>query len=84
MGWQSPREQLSRESSFYGSLKGVPPTYVYSGSQELLGPDVLVLAQEAATQGAPISFVLRTGKIDDWALPTTSDGLFYFHKSIRN
>ena len=64
-------------SPLYGSLKGLPPTYVYSGSQELLAPDVLVLSQDAATQGAPISFVLRTGEMHDWALPTTPDGLYY-------
>ena len=64
-------------SPLYGSLQGLPPTYVYSGSREILAPDVLVLSQEAATQGAPISFVLRTGEMHDWALPTTLDGLYY-------
>jgi len=64
-------------SPLFGSLKGLPPTYVYSGSQEILGPDVLVLSQEAATQGARISFVLRTGEIHDWVLLTV-DGPRYW------
>ena len=55
-------------SPLYGSLKGLPPTTVYSGSLEILAPDTLVLAQEAATQGAPISFVLRAGEFHDWPL----------------
>ncbi len=63
-------------SPLYGSLKGLPPTYVYSGSLESLAPDVLVLQQEAAVQGAPISFVLATGEIHDWIL-LTPDGFQY-------
>ena len=46
----------------YGSLHGLPPTYVYSGSLDSLAPGVLVLQQEAAAQGAPISFVLANAK----------------------
>jgi len=60
-----------------GSLKGLPPTYVYSGSLDSLAPDVLVLQQEAATQGAPISFVLANGEIHDWVL-LTPDGFQYW------
>lgn len=63
-------------SPLYGSLKGLPPTYVYSGSLDSLAPDVVVLDQEAATQGAPISFVLRTGEIHDWVL-LSPDGFRY-------
>ena len=55
-------------SPLYGSLAGLPPTTVYSGSLEILAPDTLVLVQEAATQGAPISFVLRAGEFHDWPL----------------
>jgi triacylglycerol lipase len=51
-----------------GSLKGLPPTYVYSGSLDSLAPDVLVLQQEAASQGAPISFVLAAGEFHVWVL----------------
>jgi triacylglycerol lipase len=63
-------------SPLFGSLKGLPPTYVYSGSLDSLAPDVLVLQQEAVTQAAPISFVLRTGEIHDWVL-LTPDGFRY-------
>jgi triacylglycerol lipase len=64
-------------SPLYGSLRGLPPTYVYSGSLDSLAPDVLVLQQEAAVQGAPISFVLANGEIHDWVLLTV-DGFQYW------
>jgi triacylglycerol lipase len=65
-GGLSPKDPLV--SPLYGSLNGLPPTTVYSGSLEILAPDTLVLAQEAATQNAPISFVLRAGEFHDWPL----------------
>jgi triacylglycerol lipase len=64
-------------SPLYGSLKGLPPTYVYSGSLDSVAPDALVLQQEAAVAGAPISFVLGTGGIHDWVLLTV-DGFRYW------
>ncbi|SPM32009.1 PE domain-containing protein [Mycobacterium terramassiliense] len=64
-------------SPLYGSLKGLPPTYVYSGSLDSVAPDALVLQQEAAVAGAPISFVLATGGIHDWVLLTV-DGFRYW------
>jgi triacylglycerol lipase len=64
-------------SPLYGSLKGLPPTYVYSGSLDSVSPDALVLQQEAASQGAPISFVLATGGIHDFVL-LTADGFRYW------
>ncbi|CDM75608.1 PE-PGRS family protein [Mycobacterium marinum E11] len=63
-------------SPLYGSLSGLPPTYVYAGSQEILAPDVLVLQQEAAAIGAPFNFVLAHGQIHDWVL-LTLDGPRY-------
>ncbi|MGO9153069.1 PPE family protein [Mycobacterium sp.] len=63
-------------SPLYGSLKGLPPTSVYSGSLDSLGPDVVVLDENAATQGAPFGFVLRTGEIHDWIL-LSPDGFGY-------
>jgi triacylglycerol lipase len=63
-------------SPLNGSLSGLPRTTVYSGSLDSLGPDVVVLDQEAATVGAPISFVLRTGEIHDWIL-LSPDGFGY-------
>ena len=57
-----------------GSLEGLPSTYVYSGSDELLAPDVLVLEKDAIAQDAPISFILRSGEMHDWALTPLLDG----------
>ena len=64
-------------SPLYGSLTGLPPTYVYSGSLDEVSPDALVLEQEAVAQGAPISFALVNGEIHDWIF-LTPDGLHYW------
>ncbi len=62
-------------SPLYGSLEGLPPTYVYSGTLDVLYPDVLVLQQHAREHGAPVTFDLRKGRIHNWAmLPVTPDG----------
>ncbi|SON63891.1 Triacylglycerol lipase [Mycobacterium simulans] len=63
-------------SPLYGSLSGLPPTYVYAGNLDILAPDVFVLQQAAVVAGAPISFVLANGQIHDWVL-LTLDGLRY-------
>jgi triacylglycerol lipase len=63
-------------SPIFGSLNGLPPTTVYSGSLDSLGPDVVLLDENAATQGAPFTFVLRTGEIHDWIL-LSPDGFGY-------
>ncbi|MGO9252901.1 MAG: PPE family protein [Mycobacterium sp.] len=60
-----------------GSLSGLPPTTVYSGSLDILAPDVLVLQQEAAAAGAPFNFVLANGEIHDWII-LTPDGPQYW------
>jgi triacylglycerol lipase len=60
-----------------GSLSGLPPTYVYSGSLDSLGPNVILLQQKAAIQGAPFSFVLGSGEPHDWIL-LTPDGFRYY------
>jgi triacylglycerol lipase len=60
-----------------GSLKGLPPTYVYSGSLDPVAPDVLVLQHEAVSQAAPISFVLANGGFHDWVL-LSPDGFKYW------
>jgi triacylglycerol lipase len=56
-------------SPLYGSLAGLPPTWVYAGSLELLAPDVLRLRDKAVAEGADITFILRKGEIHDWAGP---------------
>lgn len=66
-------------SPLYGSLNGLPPTYVYSGSLDSLAPDVLVLEQGSVAQNAPISFVLAAGQMHDWILLTV-DGPRYWHQ----
>jgi triacylglycerol lipase len=60
-----------------GSLSGLPPTYVYSGSLDSLSAEAFVLQQAAVAQGAPISFVLGHGQIHDWIL-LTPGGLRYW------
>ena len=59
-----------RVSPLYGSLAGLPPTYVYSGSADPLQPSAIALQQAALAQGAPMSFVLADYQIHDWVLLT--------------
>jgi triacylglycerol lipase len=56
-------------SPLFGSLEGLPQTWVYTGSLELLAPDVLRLQDKAIAQGADVTFILRKGEIHDWAGP---------------
>ncbi|BBZ37177.1 PE domain-containing protein [Mycobacterium conspicuum] len=55
-------------SPLYGSLDGIPPTYVYAGSIDPAAPDALALAEKAVTESAPMSFVLANGGFHDWIL----------------
>lgn len=72
-GRLDPKDPLV--SPLYGSLERLPPTYVYSGSLDVLYPDVLVLQEHARQQGAPVTLDLRKGRIHNWAmLPVTLDG----------
>ncbi len=64
-------------SPLYGSLSGLPRTYVYSGNLDILSPDVLVLQHDAAVAGAPFNFVLANGEIHDWII-LTPDGPQYW------
>ena len=59
-------------SPLYGSLSGLPPTYVYSGSWDPLEAQASVLQQAAIAQGAPFSFVLANYQLHDWVLYTPS------------
>lgn len=59
-------------------LDELPPTYVYAGNLEILGPDAFVLQANAVTQTASqINFVLANGQIHDWLI-LTIDGLRYW------
>ena len=56
-----------RVSPLYGSLAGLPPTAVYSGSLDLLSPQVLRLRERALAEDVDMKFVLRKGLFHDWA-----------------
>ncbi|ODQ99726.1 lipase [Mycobacterium intermedium] len=57
-------------SPLYGSLDGLPPTYVYSGSLDPLAAQAAILQQAAIAAGAPFGFELFPGGIHDWILLT--------------
>ncbi|HEX5144390.1 MAG TPA: alpha/beta hydrolase fold domain-containing protein, partial [Mycobacterium sp.] len=61
-------------SPFYGSLAGLPPTALYAGSLDVLGPDAARLRERALAERADIFFDLRRGLIHDWALPGSPEG----------
>jgi acetyl esterase/lipase len=63
----SPTDPLV--SPLNGSLAGLPPTYVYSGSMDLLSPQTLRLRDLASAQGLTnFTFILRNGEIHDWPI----------------
>ncbi len=64
-------------SPLFGSLAGLPPTYVYSGALDPLVQQAAVLQQAAIAQGAPVSFILNQTGIHDFILLTPS-GLPYW------
>ncbi|MHA7648905.1 triacylglycerol lipase LipY [Mycobacterium sp. ML4] len=66
-----------RVSPLYGSLTGLPPTYVYSGNLDLLSADTLRLKSLADAAHAPFNFVLANGQIHDWII-LTLDGPQYW------
>jgi triacylglycerol lipase len=74
--WAGPLDpEDSLAHPLHRSLDGLPPTYVYSGSLDMLYPDVLVLQEHARETDAPFTFDLRKGRIHNWAmLPVTADG----------
>ena len=55
-------------SPLFGSLSGLPPTYVYSGSFDALATEAAALQQAAVAQGAPMSFFLEHGEFHDYIL----------------
>jgi triacylglycerol lipase len=64
-------------SPLYGSLTGLPPTYVYSGSLDPLETSAFALRQAAVAQGAPMSFLFANGGIHDWVLLTPAGPLYW-------
>lgn len=56
-------------SPLYGSLDGLPPTTVYSGSDDLLGKETLELRDRViASESTNFTFELRNGQFHDWTL----------------
>jgi acetyl esterase/lipase len=56
-------------SPLFGSLEGLPPTAVFSGSLDLLSPETLDLQQRVNVQGLTnFTFILRNGLIHDWPI----------------
>lgn len=55
-------------SPLFGSLGGLPPTTVYSGSLDILCVDAVRLRTRAIAEGADVGFVLRKGLIHNWAM----------------
>ena len=55
-------------SPLFGSLDGLPPTYVFSSSRDLLTVDTLRLRDRVLAEGIPnVTFDLRRGLIHDYA-----------------
>lgn len=55
-----------RVSPLFGDLVGLPPTFVYSSTLDLLCPDTLRLADRALKETANISFDIRAGLVHVW------------------
>lgn len=56
-------------SPLFGSLDGLPPTYVYSSSRDLLTVDSLRLRDRVLAEGIPnVTFTLRNGLIHDYPI----------------
>ncbi|KRE34805.1 hypothetical protein ASG82_00945 [Mycobacterium sp. Soil538] len=56
-------------SPLFGSLDGLPPTTVFSGSQDMLAADALRLRDRVIADGLiDVTFVLRKGLIHDWPI----------------
>jgi acetyl esterase/lipase len=56
-------------SPLYGSLEGLPPTVIYSGTKDVVYPDLLVLKDKASTTpGADLTFVVGEGQVHAWPL----------------
>jgi acetyl esterase/lipase len=56
-----------RVSPINGSLHGLPTTYVWSGSADLLSPQTLRLRDITAAQGLTnFRFILRAGEVHGW------------------
>lgn len=64
-------------SPLFGSIAGLPPTYVYSGGLDPLVVSANALQREAVSQGAPFFFILAPFQTHDWVL-LSPVGPFYW------
>lgn len=55
-------------SPLYGPLHGLPPTTIYSGSLDVVAPDVLRLRQLAIAADTDINFELKADQFHAWPL----------------
>ncbi|MDQ0734735.1 alpha/beta hydrolase [Arthrobacter agilis] len=55
-------------SPLYGSLSGLPPITVFSGTLDLIYPDSVRLAEKAANEHTRVDLDLRDGLIHVWAM----------------
>jgi triacylglycerol lipase len=61
-------------SPINGSLTGLPPTFVYSGSLDILSVDTLRLRDKAISEDADFDFVLRKNLLHDWPILPLPEG----------
>ena len=67
LGGLDPEDPLA--SPLYGSLEGLPPTVIYSGTKDVVYPDLLLLKDQAdATPGANLTFVVGEDQLHAWPL----------------
>ncbi|GAA1852655.1 alpha/beta hydrolase fold domain-containing protein [Microbacterium koreense] len=55
-------------SPIHGSMRGLPPIALYSGTRDVLYPDSQRLADAAREAGIDVDIDLRRGLIHDWAI----------------
>jgi epsilon-lactone hydrolase len=63
-----------RVSPLNGPLAGLPPMHVYVGTREICLPDVLVLQQRAAEQGAVADVTVCEGAVHDYPIVPVPEG----------
>lgn len=59
-------------SPYFGDPSGLPPTFVHSGSRELLGPDARRWAERARRSGSDVIHVEQSGGFHGFALAPPS------------
>ncbi len=65
-GALSPADALV--SPLFGTLKGLPRTFVVAGTLDILYPDTRRLRQRAAEEGVEMDFEIKPGLVHTWSL----------------